>query len=176
MRAIVNSITRWDTVWVIAIFGLSGRRALSATMPWLSRSGDGYGYPVLAGLLMVLDPPAGRTFLTAALAAFALDLPAYTLAKRWIKRTRPCGRLPGVHGRVRPQDTFSFPSGHTAAAFLVATLLGHACPVLFPAAGMWALAVGFSRIYLGIHYPTDVMAGIVLGVSSAGFGILVAGA
>jgi len=172
---IVESITRWDTVWVMAIFGLNSRRALAAAMPCISRSGDGYGYPLIAALLMVAEPAAGRTFLAAALAAFALELPAYKLAKRWVKRTRPFGALPGVHGRVRPQDTFSFPSGHTAAAFVMATLLGYIHPWLFPAAGLWASAVGFSRIYLGVHYPTDVMAGIVLGVTSACCGIAFAG-
>jgi undecaprenyl-diphosphatase len=176
MRAIVDSITRWDTAWVIAIFGLSGGRLLAAVMPWVSRTGDGTGYPLLAGLLLIVDPVSGGAFLKAALAAFALELPAYALTKRWVKRARPCGLLPGVYGRELPPDAFSFPSGHTAAAWVMATLLGHAYPVLIPAAGVWASAVGFSRIYLGVHYPTDVAAGIVLGVSSACVGLLLAGA
>jgi undecaprenyl-diphosphatase len=175
MRTIVESITRWDTMWVMAIFGLNSRRTTATAMRWVSRTGDGYAYPLLAALLLIAEPVTGRMFLAAALAAFALELPAYKLSKRWVKRVRPFGALPGVQGRVRPQDTFSFPSGHTAAAFVMATLLGHAHPWLFPAAGLWATAVGFSRIYLGVHYPTDVMAGIALGVTSACCGIAVAG-
>jgi undecaprenyl-diphosphatase len=175
MRTIVNSITRWDILWLSAIFGLHGRRLVDFLMPRISWTGNGYGYPMLAALLLVVDPAVGSVFFTAAVAAFSIELPVYKLIKQSVKRDRPCEILPGVEGRVKPADQFSFPSGHTAAAFLVATLLGNAYPYLFPVAGTWALAVGFSRIYLGVHYPTDVVAGILLGTLSALCGIAVGG-
>ena len=175
MRTIVNSITRWDILWLTAIFGLHGRRLVGFLMPRISWTGNGYGYPLLAAVLLAVEPAIGRVFLTAAVAAFAIELPVHKLIKQSVKRERPCDILPGVEGRVTPADQFSFPSGHTAAAFLVATLLGNAYPYLFPIAGTWALAVGFSRIYLGVHYPSDVVAGMLLGVLSALLGIAAAG-
>lgn len=174
MRYLVDSITRWDTQWFSAIFGLGGKRLLSLLMPWVSRSGDGYVYPLLAICLMWVDDALGRRFLTTALAAFALELPAYKLIKNCVKRDRPIDKLPAVRGRIVPSDRFSFPSGHAAGAVLIATLLAHMVPVVFPLAGAWALAVGFSRVYLGVHYPTDVLAGMVIGMLSAVFGIALA--
>lgn len=174
MRTIVNSITRWDILWLTAIFELHGQRWVDFLMPRISWTGNGYCYPLLAAVLLALDPAVGRVFLTAAVAAFAIELPVYKLIKQSVKRDRPGETLPGVEGRVKPSDQFSFPSGHTAAAFLVAILLGNAYPCLLPIAGAWALAVGFSRIYLGVHYPTDVVAGMLLGALSALFGIAAA--
>jgi undecaprenyl-diphosphatase len=173
MRTLVESITRWDIVWLTTIFGLYGRRLVAFLMPRISWTGNGYCYPLLAAVLLALDRPIGRAFLTSALVAFSIELPAYKLIKHSVKRSRPCQTLPGVERRVNPSDQFSFPSGHAAAAFLVATLLGNAYPYLFPITAVWALAVGFSRICLGVHYPSDVLAGMALGTLSAFCGILV---
>jgi undecaprenyl-diphosphatase len=175
MRTIVATITRWDLAWLTAIFGMHSQRQLTLALPKISRTADGFCYPLLALALLAADPETGRAFLAAAAAAFAIELPVYKLVKRSVKRDRPCDRLVGVAGRVTPGDRFSFPSGHTAAAFLMATLLGNAYPVLFPIAGAWALAVGVARIYLGVHYPTDVVAGMLLGALSALVGIAAAG-
>ena len=94
MRTIVASITRWDIVWLTAIFGLHSKRLLAVAMPQISRTADGFCYPLLAMVLLAADPAAGRSFLTAAVVAFALELPAYKLLKQFVKRDRPCETLP----------------------------------------------------------------------------------
>lgn len=81
-------------------------------------------------------------------------------------RRRPYERYPD---RVHPFSTESspsFPSGHTATAFALATSLSVKCPrwyVIAPSA-LWACSVGVSRMNEGVHYPTDVLAGAAIGV------------
>ena len=99
----------------------------------------------------------------------------YKHSKNQIKRDRPFEVVSGVHQRISPSDQFSFPSGHTAAAFVIATLIRHFFPSLLVPVYLWAFLMGVSRIYLGVHYPTDILAGLVIGIFSAFAGIMVFG-
>ncbi len=86
------------------------------------------------------------------------------LVKHLIKRPRPFIQNIRIVPVTRPSST-SFPSGHTSTTFASATALSMAYPkwyVIAPAF-LWAGSVGYSRMYLGVHYPTDVAAGAVLG-------------
>jgi len=167
MKTFVNSVTHWDNVFATAIFGLNGRKLLSFAMPWISHSGNGYYYPLVPAVLLLVDTQKAWSFFLAGIFAFATELPLYKLLKNGIKRNRPCEVLSDIHGRVLPSDQFSFPSGHTAAAFVMATLLSYFIPILSMPLFCWALLVGFSRIYLGVHYPTDILAGLAIGMLSA---------
>lgn len=175
MKTFVNSVAHWDIFVATVIFGLNGRRLLSFTMPWISHTGNGYYYPAVPAVLLLVDPQKAWSFFLSGLFAFAIELPLYKLLKNGIRRHRPCEVLAGVHGRVSPSDQFSFPSGHTAAAFVMATLLSYFFPILSMPLFSWALLVGFSRIYLGVHYPTDILAGLVIGVFSALTALIMAG-
>lgn len=87
-----------------------------------------------------------------------------TLIKKLVKRPRPF--ISNIHltAVYQPRST-SFPSGHTSSAFSSATALARAYPkwyVIAPAF-LWSGGVGYSRMYLGVHYPSDVTAGAILG-------------
>ena len=86
-----------------------------------------------------------------------------------INRPRPYDKFPDYIHNITSEDSPSFPSGHTTIAFSIATSLTLAYPRWYVAlpSFLWASSVGYSRMNLGVHYPTDVLAGAVLGAGSA---------
>ena len=86
-----------------------------------------------------------------------------------IDRQRPYEKYPNLITPIEAEDSPSFPSGHTAAAFSLATSLSITYPkwyVIAPSA-VWACGVGFARINQGVHYPSDVLTGAAIGVGCA---------
>jgi membrane-associated phospholipid phosphatase len=103
---------------------------------------------------------AGRGVIAIAIAAVVANGPAKLIARR----RRPFSRSRPALIRV-PRST-SFPSGHTAAAFAFATAASAEMPILAPALVPVAGAVAYSRVHTGVHYPSDVTAGLAIGVGS----------
>jgi membrane-associated phospholipid phosphatase len=88
--------------------------------------------------------------------------------KQGFKRERPFKTYPELD-KQSDGGSYSFPSGHTSSAFANATALSIAFPKWYVIAPsfVWASAVGYSRMDLGVHYPSDVLAGAIVGSGSA---------
>ena len=89
--------------------------------------------------------------------------------KQTFKRERPFSSYPDIIYKKSSASGYSFPSGHTTAAFATATSLSLAFPkwyVIFPSF-TYAAAISYSRMYLGVHYPTDILAGILVGIGTS---------
>ena len=89
------------------------------------------------------------------------------LLKQWIARDRPPLADPDPAPLVDLPSTFSFPSGHATVSFACATTLALAVPRLTWPLFALATLISFSRVYVGVHYPFDVLAGAALGVAIA---------
>jgi undecaprenyl-diphosphatase len=129
----------------------------------------GEGWALVALMMLIADFRAGlRASLEALPVLWLMMLTVNFPLKRIFRRHRPF--IAFVDARVlgpKPKD-YSFPSGHTAAAFAGAFLFGAHAPPWAPLFYVIATVVGFSRVYLGVHYPSDVVIGAIVGVSLAG--------
>lgn len=148
-----------------------GQSRLRHGFALVSRLGDGPLWYTLMGLLVLADGMQGLAVSLRLAATGLLTLAIYRAMKRWTRRPRPFASDARIHAWVAPLDEFSFPSGHTlhAVAFTVVTM------AFYPALG-WLLvpftaAVAVSRVVLGLHYPSDVLVAIVLGLMLGGMGV-----
>ncbi len=172
---ILENVIHIDTVYLNKIFNLEGSRFFAYLLPRISHSANGYYYPLIPVILFFADKDLALSFLAAAVIAFSIELPSYKIIKKCVKRYRPYEVQREIKNRIMPSDRFSLPSGHTSAAWVIAILIGVHIPFLFIPVSIWAILVGISRIYLGVHYPTDILAGFLLGTLSALISIIVTG-
>lgn len=142
-------------------------------MAFISHIGNGYLYPIVGIFVSIIDFAATKMLFPVALTSFAIELSIYGVVKLKFRRTRPCNLIEGVRNLTKMQDRFSFPSGHAAAAFLMATVLRYYYPPLTIPLYLIASAIGISRIYNGLHFPSDVLVGGILGFISAKLAILI---
>ena len=138
---------RWIRVWMICA----------------TRGGDGWLWYTLGALILGFGGEARLLAVAAAALAVAAGIMLFLWLKKRIGRRRPCAIEPVCWHTLLPPDQFSFPSGHTITAFAVATAIAHFYPGL--AVGLWvcAASVAASRVLLGMHFVTDVVAGAILG-------------
>lgn len=129
----------------------------------VSRTGDGYVQVLLSSLLFLIDDHMGKEFFLTVLIAFTIYLPIYWALKNSLKRRRPPDVIPTFKSTITASDKFSFPSGHSAAAFLFANLTALFYGVVAWPLYLWASVVALSRVVLGVHFPSDILAGITLG-------------
>lgn len=121
---------------------------------------------ILICILLLLRKSTRRIGWMGLLALLGSLLVNNILLKNIVERPRPYDIIEGLQPLItRPKD-FSFPSGHTGSSFAAAAVFYRNLPKQF---GIWmillAALIGVSRLYLGVHYPTDVLAGMLLGVA-----------
>jgi len=137
---------------------------LFAAVSWL---GNGPFWLAIAALLLAVEQTAGLVAFAQMLLSFAIAWVLYKLLKNRTARPRPFAAQPGFHLTVTPLDQYSFPSGHTLHAVAFTLVLAAHHPLFFWLALPFTGLVALSRVVLGLHYPSDVVAGIVLGSSVA---------
>lgn len=134
----------------------------------VSRLGDGPAWYALVLLIPVRYGEAGLKPALIMATTGLVGVALYKVLKHRLVRERPYITFAAIHAGAAPLDRYSFPSGHTLHAVAFTVL----ATVYFPALS-WALVpfaslIAASRVVLGLHYPTDVLAGAMLGTALAG--------
>jgi len=140
---------RWIRYWMIAA----------------TRMGDGWLWYGLGGMLLIFGGASRYEAVAASGSAALVGVFVFKVLKLLSQRPRPCQYEPHCWSKVLPPDRFSFPSGHTMTAFSIALVVSYFYPSLEGPLFFLALSIAVSRVVLGMHFLSDVLAGAVLGVA-----------
>lgn len=169
----LETLIAWDRNWVRRLNGVAGILPLLVLFRLVSRLGNGMFWYILMLAAVLGEGWAGFEMTLRMLAAGAICLAVYKPLKSRTTRARPYQALGDIRVGTAPLDAFSFPSGHTlhAVAFTLVAIahFPELAVVLVP----FTLLVAASRVVLGLHYPSDVLAGAAIGSAVARLVLLI---
>ena len=166
---ILSLLQQYDLDLFTRVFKQGERRMVIPMARALSRSGDGYLHVLLPLLLFSLQSPGMTSFASLLALSLLIERTAYWCLKNSLRRRRPQDAVPGLRSFIVASDQFSFPSGHSSGAFLLATCLAIVYGGPATAVYLWAGGVAVSRVILGVHFPGDTFAGAAMGSGIAVF-------
>ncbi len=158
----------------LSINRLSRRAWVRRFFAVVSRLGDGGFWAAMAVVLVALQGLEALPLVLRMLITAAAGIVLYKFMKNRLIRHRPYINHNEILCGTAPLDQYSFPSGHTLHATSFAIMLSQFEPLLIPIVVPFALLVAISRIVLGLHYPSDVLVGALLGASLASIGLTAA--
>lgn len=161
----------WDERLCVSVNRGARWRPMVLALQAVSWLGNGlFWYALMLTLLLAEPRAAALPVLHMAFVGFVCTC-CYKMVKRGTARVRPYEANPRVLPAARALDRFSFPSGHTLHAVGFSLVAGCYYPGLWPLLGPFTLLTAVSRVALGLHYPSDVIAGAALGalIASASF-------
>jgi undecaprenyl-diphosphatase len=165
----LDAVLRWDERIFHVLNGTWHNPIFDRVLPLVTDAGT-FTLPfVVAALVIVwVGRMRGLRFLIlAVISVVVADAIGTHIFKYSLLRARPCMALTDVRLLVGCTSLPSLPSNHAVNASVLATLAGLSIPRLWPLATALVLLIGYSRVYVGVHYPLDVLAGSVLGVAVA---------
>ncbi len=161
-QGLVRRIDRLELGLCLAAGRIAGPPAVLSCFRVISRLGNGVFWYVLIGIL-AMSGPDGRAAVIRMAATGLVGLAIYRFLKKGFSRERPYVAWAGVRCADRPLDRYSFPSGHTLHAVAFSTVALAYVPALAPLLIPFSALVALSRVVLGLHYPSDVAAGALIG-------------
>lgn len=170
---VFRRIDALETGWCLRLNRGCRKDAVRQAFAVVSRLGDGVFWYALMAVLPLIYGQAG---LNASLRMAVVGVAGVALYK-WLKqrlvRERPCVSMIGIVRGTAPLDQYSFPSGHTLHAVSFTILIVVSFPALAWLCVPFAALVAISRVVLGLHYPSDVFAGAVIGAGLSWLVLLV---
>ena len=163
----IKQIQAFDTRTFLSLLDTPFHTSLTKLALIVSLTADGWLYFVLLPIIIITKDTEARYWLMLALMAFATERTIYYVLKNTFRRRRPPAALENFKAAIVASDEFSLPSGHTSGAFLFVTFLSFGISLFFLPLYLWAVSVGASRVILGVHFPTDIFIGALIGTSIA---------
>ena len=128
-------------------------------------TGEWWMYISYAVITVLVNPEIGKDAIKLGLVAYGLHYPSYYVIKNITKRQRPFEKYQEIKALVNPPDKYSLPSGHSSGTMisaLITTSFFDGLTFLF----FWPVIVGLSRVFLGVHFISDTILGLILGFAS----------
>jgi len=152
-----------DRAWSRALHAASSHAPVLRLLGAVSLLSDGIVWYLIIPALPWVAGPHGSACMWRMLTLGVVNFAIYKIMKRTFARPRPCSACEGICARARVLDEHSFPSGHTLHAVAFGLVLCRYWPSLVWVVVPFALLVALSRVVLGLHYPSDVVAGAAIG-------------
>ncbi len=156
-----------ERTFALWMHGAATRRWVVRVFSTVSRVGDGWLWYGIIACLPWAGGPAGASVAVRMICVGAVDLVVYRIIKRWIARPRPYHACPDIRACTKTLDEFSFPSGHTLHSVAFSLILTVYYPAFAFFVWPFTVLIAVSRIVLGLHYPSDVIVGAVIGALTA---------